>query len=318
MKRALALLVLPLAVPSPQPFSLAARQAKGISTVVVFLDAYNRRDLGIALAQFTDDPDFVRYVGGNDCDYRHVKVARFVGRDAVAAWLRRRFADRDHLTLSTIRPLDGRGAAVDYARRTSDTLRALGFPDGIQAGLATKVGFTTEGPVRITQFANAGADEGCRPRAGPGAADSLPALTSQQAREVSVLVRFVGAFNARRLKPALGLLRKDVKISDCDFENVRVVSFSGHRGAERWLRRRFADHDRLTIGRVANEDPNFPTGALAVDYARRTSDTLRALGFGAGIVPKLGTKVVFAKGKPVRIAGFGNGPLGGSREFCRP
>ena len=55
------------------------------------------------------------------------------------------------------------GAAVTYARRTSDTLRALGFPNGIVSGLGSKVGLTTQGPVRITTFASAGDDESCRP-----------------------------------------------------------------------------------------------------------------------------------------------------------
>ena len=52
--------------------------------------------------------------------------------------------------------------AVSYARRTSDSLRALGFRDGIAPHVATKVVFTTTDD-RIRAFANGGSEELCRP-----------------------------------------------------------------------------------------------------------------------------------------------------------
>lgn len=42
-----------------------------------------------------------------------------------------------------------KGAAVEYSRRTSNTLRALGFPHGIRPQLASKIVFTRLGWVRI-------------------------------------------------------------------------------------------------------------------------------------------------------------------------
>lgn len=304
---------------TPEPYNLSARAARGVSVVVQFLDAYNSRDLPRALAQFTDDPRFVRYVAANDCDYRRVKVVRFFGRSEIETWLRQRFADRDRLAMDRIRLLGGhRGAALGYARRTSDTLRALGFADGIQAGLGTKVAFTTRGPLRIAVFGNAGNDEGCRPAPGPGRPPSLPALTARQAEEVSVVVRFVDAFNGRNLRIALGLFGGPAVVSDCDYKRVRAVRFSGRRGVERWLRQRFSDRDRLTLGRVFNENRETPTGVAGVEYGRRTSNTLRALGYRTGIVPPGATKVVFTSGQPARIAYFANGPVGAPRELCRP
>jgi hypothetical protein len=142
-------------------------------------------------------------------------------------------------------------------------------------------------------------------------------LSALQAHEVSATVQFIAAFNGRRLGPALDLLTPRVSFSDCDYKNVRAVSFDGKREVARWLRRRFADRDRLTPARIFNENPTQPVGVVGVEYRRRTSDTLRALGFPAGIVPKLASKIVFT-GQPVRIRAFANGPVGGDPNFCRP
>jgi hypothetical protein len=142
-------------------------------------------------------------------------------------------------------------------------------------------------------------------------------LNALQAREASVTVQFISAFNGRRLGPALDLLTPRVSVSDCDYKHVRAVSFDGRHEVARWLRRRFADRDRLTPTRIFNENPSQPVGVVGVEYGRRTSNTLRALGFPAGIVPKLATKVVFTA-QPVRIRVFANGPVGGDPNLCRP
>jgi len=129
--------------------------------------------LKAALALFSSDPRFEKYVGANDCDYKHIESVGFRGRLGVATWLRERFADRDRMTMSSMRLIDRApdsdvagpspvGATVEYARRTSKTLQALGFPRGIKPQGATKIGFTTAGPVRMTQFAN-----------GPGTGDPM-------------------------------------------------------------------------------------------------------------------------------------------------
>ena len=142
-------------------------------------------------------------------------------------------------------------------------------------------------------------------------------LSARQARETSVTVAFIAAFNARRLGPALDLLSPHVSVTDCDYRNVQAVSFDGRHEVTRWLRRRFADRDRLTPTRIFNENPSQPVGAVGVEYRRRSSNTLRALGFPAGIVPKLASKVVFTA-QPVRIRVFANGPVGGDSNLCRP
>ena len=142
-------------------------------------------------------------------------------------------------------------------------------------------------------------------------------LSAAQAREVSLTVQFITAFNGRRFHQTLALLTQRVSVSDCDYKNVRVVSLDGRQAVGRWLRQRFADHDRLIPARIYDENPDQPFGVVGVEYSRRTSDTLRRLGFPKGIVPKLASKVGFAT-QPLRIRAFANGPYGGDPNLCRP
>lgn len=131
-------------------------------------------------------------------------------------------------------------------------------------------------------------------------------------------MRFIAAYNARRLSDALALLAPDANASDCDYENVRGLKFVGRRQVAAWLRQRFRDRDRLTVSRISAKDPSQPVGVLLVEYARRASDTLRALGYVNGIVPDVATKVPFG-GTATRplILGFGFGPWDGPDAACR-
>jgi hypothetical protein len=140
--------------------------------------------------------------------------------------------------------------------------------------------------------------------------------SAQQARMVATLVAFLDAYNAGRVDAALPMLTDDVSMSDCDYRAVRVIQARGTDQARQWLRERAAQHDQLVLESVRNENPDPSTGShvVAVSYARRTSDTLRALGFRDGIVPHTATKVSFTTSDD-RIRGFANG---GSDELCRP
>ena len=136
---------------------------------------------------------------------------------------------------------------------------------------------------------------------------------------VATLVAFLDAYNAGRVDAALALLTADVSVSDCDYRAVGVTFANGTEAARRWLLDRAADHDQLVLESIRNENPDPTTGShvVAVAFTRRTSDTLRSLGFPNGIAPGLADKVVFT-GTDDRIRGFANGPGGGSAEFCRP
>jgi hypothetical protein len=142
-------------------------------------------------------------------------------------------------------------------------------------------------------------------------------LNARQAEEVSAAVQFMDAFNRRQLRAALALLTRSVDVSDCDFRRVRATEARGRRQVTKWLRQRFRDRDHLEVARMWNANPEQPSGVVAIDWARRTSNTLRSLGFPAGIKPQLGAKVVFTTTRPVRISRFANGPIGGSQELCR-
>jgi hypothetical protein len=143
-------------------------------------------------------------------------------------------------------------------------------------------------------------------------------LSARQAEEVSVAVRFVQAFNQRQLRAALALLTRSADVSDCDYRRVRAIEMRGRSQVTRWLRQRFRDRDDLQVARISNANPEQPTGVVAIDWARRTSNTLRSLGFPTGIKPQLGAKVIFTTTTPIRISRFANGPVGGSPELCRP
>jgi hypothetical protein len=135
-----------------------SRRTEARRAVIGFINAFNRHDARAALAYFTSDPRFTKYVGANDCDFKTGLTVGYFRRTEVGRWLRQRAADHDRLTIASIRLLGARtaGAAVTYSRRTSDTLSSLGFPNGVTPSNGTKIGFTTLGPVRFTQFANAG------------------------------------------------------------------------------------------------------------------------------------------------------------------
>ena len=131
-----------------------ARQA-----VTGFIKAYNRHDARAALTYFTSDPRFTKNVSASDCDFGRGLTVAYSGKAEVARWLRERAADHDRFTIAKIRLVGTKpkGAVVTYSRRFSDTLASRGHSTGIAPSSGTKIGFTTAGPMRLTQFANAGA-----------------------------------------------------------------------------------------------------------------------------------------------------------------
>jgi len=143
--------------------------------------------------------------------------------------------------------------------------------------------------------------------------------SAQQARMVATLVAFLDAYNSGRVDDALALLTADVSVSDCDYRAIGVTFANGSEAARQWLRDRAADHDQLVLESILNENPDPSTGShvVGVAFARRTSDTLRSLGFPNGTAPQLGAKVAFTTTDD-RVRGFANGPGGGSAESCRP
>ncbi len=140
---------------------------------------------------------------------------------------------------------------------------------------------------------------------------------------VATLMAFLDAYNSGHVDAALALLTDDVGISDCDYRAGRVVTADGGADASQWLRERAAEHDQLILDTIWNGNPEPGSGShvVAVGYLRRTSDTLRSLGFANGIVPQSATKVIFTTADD-RIRAFANGPFGAPygavKTICGP
>jgi hypothetical protein len=147
-------------------FVVGAPQARMVATLMAFLDASNGGRVEAALAILTDD------VSISDCGYRPTRLITANGSAAARQWLSERAADHDQLVLESIRnenpdPTTGSHVVgVSYARRSSDTLRSLGHPNGVGPQIASKVVFTATDD-RIRAFANGpfgGSLSSCEPR----------------------------------------------------------------------------------------------------------------------------------------------------------
>jgi hypothetical protein len=141
---------------------------------------------------------------------------------------------------------------------------------------------------------------------------TVPPLPTPQTAEAGIALAFIRAYNTGDLTAAASLLDDRVVASDCDYQRVRPIAFTGKMAVMDWLRQRMADHDQLTISKI-----DVGGGAVGIGYARRTSDTLRKLGFPEGIQPMIATKVLFTSDRK-HIAALANGPVGGDPESCRP
>jgi hypothetical protein len=150
--------------------------------------------------------------------------------------------------------------------------------------------------------------------ASPQQSTGVFSVDRNQAKQVAAIVDFVNAWNTRQLNKALALLAPGAGMSDCDYRRHRAVISKGKTQIAAWLRKRFADRDNLAIGRIWNEVP-YQDEAAGVDYELRVNVL-----FPDGIVPKVQTKVVFARSG--RIAGFANGPGGApvdqQTKLCSP
>jgi hypothetical protein len=138
-------------------------------------------------------------------------------------------------------------------------------------------------------------------------------VTRVQANEIAAVAGFLRAYNSRQLKAALRYFYFPKKLrwfeadgaTDCDYRRRTTRVYARRAGVVRWLKQRFADHDRLTLARILDQNPAQPIGVVGVEYARRESDTLRRLGFPKGIAPQIGQKLPFHfGGGTVRFAFF--------------
>ena len=87
------------------------------------------------------------FLFGADCDYANRRLWYIGDRDAARYWLRERVADHDRIEV--LRSLDGgtyQSALRFEVRRSSDSIRRLGYPDGSLVPYAKLVlRFSTDG-----------------------------------------------------------------------------------------------------------------------------------------------------------------------------
>lgn len=146
----------------------------------------------------------------------------------------------------------------------------------------------------------------------------VTALASDAPR-VALVERFIAAIDRGDRSAVLALMIDDPIVSDCDYANVAVVEVRGRDKVSAWIDGRVADHDRFTVERIENGNTDASSAAIGVVFARRTSDSLRALGFADGVRPQSETKIRFSgSGNDLRIETFANGPGGGPSKLCKP
>jgi hypothetical protein len=127
------------------------------------------------------------------------------------------------------------------------------------------------------------------PAASPPTTSNWGTIGTGDAREVATVLAYLDAYNAGRLDETMALLADRPAYYACDyagqgFTAVATTAMAGGREAVAdWLRARFADHDHITLESLG-VGPN--TRAVAVRIRRRTSDSLRRLGFAAGTAPQ--------------------------------
>jgi len=127
----------------------------------------------------------------------------------------------------------------------------------------------------------------------------------EQTALVAVTRQFIEAYNTGDVEQVLDLLTNDVGWADCDYETGESVILDETEDIEAWLEERVSSNDQLEVARMWNENTN-SNSVLAIDWTRRTSDDLRALGYDDGIEPDQATVVSFRREDgEVLIRGFG-------------
>ena len=145
-------------------------------------------------------------------------------------------------------------------------------------------------------------------------------VENKEGEEAALLVlAFINAYNAGRFAEAVDLLDKDAGASDCDWETGTGVITGGVGNKDEvaeWLRQRIADHDQLIVSHILGGSDY--SNAFGVHFARRTSDTLRRLGFPDGLTSISPAKVILTYAyKRILTFAMGPGPQGDTSS-CHP
>lgn len=130
------------------------------------IDTHNAGDLDGVLALLAPEVAAWADCAGETFVAVHLPTLRPVPKAATVAYFKARFADHDHLEIGQITTSEMNGGAsgvgIRFAKRSSDSLRALGFPDGIAGPMTNKTVFDDNGLIRA--FANASGPQDCHPK----------------------------------------------------------------------------------------------------------------------------------------------------------
>ena len=131
-------------------FAVTGSQAGMVALVVRFVAAFNAARMDEAVALFAEDANV------SDCDYASQTVVEARGRAAIRSWLERRIADHDRLVIGKIfnmNPDSDLAIGVEFSLRSSDSIAALGAPNGLVPKVAAKIVIDPSGELMAT-FAN--------------------------------------------------------------------------------------------------------------------------------------------------------------------
>jgi len=153
------------------------------------------------------------------------------------------------------------------------------------------------------------------------AADPYGWIDAAAARRIATVVMLIDAYNASDMASLQALLSPEVAAwADCAGD--KFVTISGELGRIRpmtkaetisYFEARFTDHDRLEIGQVTTLPCSGGGDCVGIRFARRSNDSLRALGFSNGIVGPQTNKTVFDENGLVRAFANASGP-----QDCHP
>ncbi len=142
-------------------------------------------------------------------------------------------------------------------------------------------------------------------------------LNGEQARGVATVIKFVDAYNSGDVQGALALFADSAKVwfSACRYRTGETIDGTGKTAIKSWLSEAAAEHSRLVLGSIENANPEQPVGGVGMQLTRQTSDTIRKLGYPAGIIPASGTEIIFDRGG--KILRFASGSFGGPASICQ-
>jgi len=153
---------------SADPYGwIDAGAARRVATVVKLVDAYNAADMAGVRALLAPEVAAWADCAGDKFVAINGQYGVFapVAKAATIPYFQARFADHDRLEIgqiTTIPGVGGEGVGIRFARRSNDSLRTLGFSNGIVGPQTNKTAFDASG--LVVAFANASGPQDCHPK----------------------------------------------------------------------------------------------------------------------------------------------------------